>query len=311
MRILITGGAGFIGSLVGRAYLDRGDHVVIVDSLVTGTASQVPVGATFIEQDIRDPDLVRTVTEHGPFDVVSHHAALKDVRKALVDPRADADVNILGMINILRAAADGGVGRLVFASSAAVYGDATIFPTPEGVDCVPISPYGISKMTGELYGRYFAFNRNLPVIALRYGTVYGTFTPEASEAGVITIFTRRLLSGDFPVIYGDGLQTRDFVNVEDIVRANILVGDAPMESPWAVYNVSTGVETSVRDLAGSLITLAGAACAPRFEGAKAGEIRRNLQDASRIREAVGWVPQIQINQGLATVVEATRRATRG
>ncbi len=311
MRILITGGAGFIGSLVGRAYLDRGDHVVIVDSLVTGTASQVPVGATFIEQDIRDPDLVRTVTEHGPFDVVSHHAALKDVRKALVDPRADADVNILGMINILRAAADGGVGRLVFASSAAVYGDATIFPTPEGVECVPISPYGISKMTGELYGRYFAFNRNLPVIALRYGTVYGTFTPEASEAGVITIFTRRLLSGDVPVIYGDGLQTRDFVNVEDIVRANILVGDAPMESPWAVYNVSTGVETSVRDLAGSLITLAGAACAPRFEGAKAGEIRRNLQDASRIREAVGWVPQIQINQGLATVVEATRRATRG
>ncbi len=311
MRILITGGAGFIGSLVGRAYLDRGDHVVIVDSLVTGTASQVPVGATFIEQDIRDPDLVRTVTEHGPFDVVSHHAALKDVRKALVDPRADADVNILGMINILRAAADGGVGRLVFASSAAVYGDATIFPTPEGVECVPISPYGISKMTGELYGRYFAFNRNLPVIALRYGTVYGTFTPEASEAGVITIFTRRLLSGDVPVIYGDGLQTRDFVNVEDIVRANILVGDAPMESPWAVYNVSTGVETSVRDLAGSLITLAGATCAPRFEGAKAGEIRRNLQDASRIREAVGWVPQIQINQGLATVVEATRRATRG
>ncbi|NDF52764.1 MAG: SDR family NAD(P)-dependent oxidoreductase [Proteobacteria bacterium] len=311
MRILITGGAGFIGSLIAHAYLDRGDHVVIVDSLVTGTASQIPDGATLIEQDIRDPDLVRTVTEHGPFDVISHHAALKDVRKALLDPRADADVNILGMINVLRAAAEGGAGRLVFASSAAVYGDAKVFPTPEDVECIPISPYGISKMTGELYGRYFALNRSLPVIALRYGTVYGTFTPEASEAGVITIFTRRLLSGDVPVIYGDGLQTRDFVNVEDIVRANILVGDAPMHAPWAVYNVSTGVETNVNDLAGTLISLSGANCSPRYEGAKAGEVRRNLQDASRLREAVGWAPEIQIGQGLSAVVEATRHGSRG
>lgn len=311
MRILITGGAGFIGSLIAQAYRDRGDDVVIVDSLVTGTATQVPVGATFIEQDIRDPDLVRTVTGHGPFDVVSHHAALKDVRKALLDPRADADVNILGMINVLRAAAEGGAGRLVFASSAAVYGDATVFPTPEAVECMPMSPYGISKMTGELYGRYFAQSRNLPVIALRYGTVYGTFTPEASEAGVITIFTRRLLSGDVPVIYGDGVQTRDFINVRDIVRANILVGDAPMESPWAVYNVSTGIETSVNDLAGTLISLTGATCTPRYEGAKAGEVRRNLQDASRLREAVEWAPEIPIAQGLAAVVEATRHARRG
>ena len=311
MRILITGGAGFIGSLIAQAYRDRGDHVVIVDSLVTGTATQVPVGTTFIEQDIRDPDLVRTVTGHGPFDVVSHHAALKDVRKALLDPRADADVNILGMINVLRAAAEGGAGRLVVASSAAVYGDATVFPTPEGVECMPMSPYGISKMTGELYGRYFAQSRNLPVIALRYGTVYGTFTPEASEAGVITIFTRRLLSGDVPVIYGDGVQTRDFINVRDIVRANILVGDAPMESPWAVYNVSTGIETSVNDLAGTLISLTGARCTPRYEGAKAGEVRRNVQDASRLREAVGWAPEIPIAQGLAAVVEATRHARRG
>ncbi|MSQ43814.1 MAG: NAD-dependent epimerase/dehydratase family protein [Chloroflexi bacterium] len=311
MRILLTGGAGFIGSLIAQAYRNRGDHVVIVDSLVTGTATQVPVGATFIEQDIRDPDLVRTVIDHGPFDLVSHHAALKDVRKALLDPRADADANILGMINVLRAAAEGGAGRLVFASSAAVYGDAAVFPTPEAVECIPISPYGISKMTGELYGRYFALNRDLPVIALRYGTVYGTFTPAASEAGVITIFTRRLLSGEVPVIYGDGLQTRDFVNVEDIVRANILVGAAPMQSPWAVYNVSTGTETSVRDLARTLISLAGATCTPRYEAAKAGEIRRNVQDASRLREAVGWAPEIQLDQGLAAVVEATRHASRG
>lgn len=306
MRVLITGGAGFIGGNLARAHRDRGDHVVVLDSLVTGVASQVPDGVPLVQADIRDPDLPAIIAVHGPFDLVSHHAALKDVRLALLDPRADADANVIGTLNVLRAAAEAGAGRVTFASSAAVYGDPPSFPTAEDAPIVPISPYGIGKYAGELYGRYFAHARGLRVTAFRYGTVFGTHTPEASEAGVIAIFARRVVLGEIPVIYGDGLQTRDFVHVDDIVRANLAVADAPPPGPFIAYNVATGVETSVVDLAARLGALAGSRHAPRHEAAKAGEVRRNCMDASRLRDATGWAPMVDIETGLAAVIAAAR-----
>lgn len=305
MRVLITGGAGFIGSVIARAYLRRGASVTIVDSLITGRREWIPEGAQFRFIDIRDPDLERVFVADGPFDVVSHHAALKDVRKALLDPRSDADANILGTLNVLRCAADHGAGRFIFPSSAAIYGDPAQLPTPETAPIAPISPYGISKATAEAYCRYFATNRGLPVVALRYSTVYGPAAAEESEAGVITIFAKRMISGRRPTIFGDGEQTRDLIHVQDVVQANMLAAErAPR--PWAVYNVASGVETTVNDMFRIVASGALFSDDPVREDAKPGEVRRNRLDASLIRRELDWSPRFELPRGLMQVVEAYR-----
>jgi UDP-glucose 4-epimerase len=223
-----------------------------------------------------------------------------------LDPRADADVNVLGTLNVIRAAVDAGVGHLTLASSAAVYGDPPSFPTAEDAPIVPISPYGIGKYAGELYGRYFALARGLPVTAFRYGTVFGTHTPEASEAGVIAIFARRIVAGEGVVIYGDGLQTRDFVHVDDVVRANLAVANAPPRDPFVAFNVATGVETSVVDLAAQMGALVELPLVVRHEAPKAGEVRRNRMDATRLHAATGWSPMVNLETGLVAVIDAAR-----
>jgi UDP-glucose 4-epimerase len=305
MRVLITGGAGFIGSAIARAHLARGDSVTILDNLVSGGIESVPAGARFYLLDVGSPLLERVFELEGPFELVSHHAALKDVRRALVDPGPDAEANILGTLNVLRCAAEHRAGRLIFPSSAAIYGDAAQRPTPEGTPVSPISPYGISKAAAEAYSAYFARNRDLPVVALRYSTVYGPGANEASEAGAIAGFTRRLIAGERPVIYGDGEQTRDFVHVEDVVRANLLAADrAPR--PWAAYNVSTGVETTINELYGVLAELAGYTGPPDYVSARPGEVRRNVQDPALIRRELGWEARIALRAGLAEVVGAYR-----
>ncbi|MGH2353670.1 MAG: NAD-dependent epimerase/dehydratase family protein [Chloroflexota bacterium] len=306
MKVLITGGAGFIGAALARAHLERGDAVTIVDNLVTGRREQVPDGAQFHLLDVGSPALEDCFEVAGPFDVVSHYAALKDVRRALVDPYPDAEANILGTLNVLRCAAGHGTGLFVFPSSAAVYGDAQRFPTPETAPAAPISPYGISKAAAEAYCAFFARNRSLPAVALRYSTVYGPTATEESEAGVITNFTRRLLAGRAPIIYGDGEQTRDLVSVDDVVRANLLAIERGPR-PWAVYNVATGVETSVNDLCRTLAALTGFQGRSEYQDAKPGEVRRNVQDASLIRRDLGWAPSVSLKDGLARVVEAYRQ----
>jgi UDP-glucose 4-epimerase len=304
-RVLVTGGAGFIGGAIGRAYLRRGARVTVVDSLVSGRQDGVPAGARFHRLDIRDPALERVFREEGPFDVVSHHAALKDVRKALLDPRSDAEANILGTLNVLRCAAEHGTGRLLFASSAAVYGDVAELPTSEAAPVAPMSPYGISKAAAEAYCAFFAHHRGLPVVALRYSTVYGPAAAEESEAGVITIFARRLLAGRRPVIFGDGEQTRDFVNVADVVRANLLAAErAPR--PWALYNVGTGCETSINELYRCLAAGAGYAGPPEYAAPKSGEVRRNALNAARLRRELRWTPRVSMPDGLTHVLEAYR-----
>jgi UDP-glucose 4-epimerase len=305
MRILITGGAGFIGSALARVYVAQGADVTVVDSLLNGRRESVPDGVRLRVCDIRDPALEDVFREHGPFDVVSHHAALKDVRKALIDPSTDADVNIVGTLNVLRCAAEHQTGRFMFPSSAAVYGDPDVFPTSEAEPVAPISPYGIAKAAGEAYCRFFALNRGLPVVALRYSTVYGPAAAEEGEAGVITIFAKRMLSGRRPIIFGDGEQTRDLVHIDDVVHANLLAAErAPR--PWAVYNVATGVETSVRHMFHLVASGAEFGEEPVWEAPKAGEVRRNVLDAARIRSELGWAPQHELEEGLRRVVEAYR-----
>jgi UDP-glucose 4-epimerase len=276
-----------------------------VDSLVSGRRERVPAGADFHCLDVGTPALEQVFAGGRPFDVVSHHAALKDVRRSLIDPRPDAEANIVGTLNVLRLAAAHGSGRFVFPSSAAIYGDPTIFPTPESANIAPISPYGISKAAAELYCTFYARTLGLPGIALRYSTVYGPAASEASEAGVITMFTRRLLTGSIPVIYGDGGQSRDLLYVDDVVRANLLaIERAP--HPWAVYNVCTGVETTINELYRRLAASVGTDSPPQYAPAKPGEVRRNIQDATRLRGETGWAPRVGLDEGLAQVVAAFR-----
>ena len=308
-RVLITGGAGFIGSALAREYLDRGASVSVVDSFVTGKPHQVPPGASVHPLDVCDDALEAVFRREGPFDLVLHYAALKDVRKALVDPRGDAEANILGTLNVLRCAADHGARRLVYPSSSAIYGDAPL-PTPETAPADPISPYGISKWAAEAYCAYFAQARGLPCIALRYGSVYGPAAAEETEAGVITIFARRMLAGKQPVIYGDGEQTRDLVNVDDVVRATVLAAEAA-PAPWSVYNVGTGIEVSINEVYRLLAGYAEFGASPEHQPAKPGEVRRNALDARRIRSELGWAPRVSLAEGLALVVDAYQDADAG
>jgi UDP-glucose 4-epimerase len=234
---------------------------------------------------------------------VLHYAALKDVRQALADPRSDAEANILGTLNVLRCAADTHARRFVYPSSSAIYGEATMLPTPESAPPAPISPYGISKWAAEAYCAYFAQARNLPCVALRYGSVYGPMATERTEAGVITIFARAMVAGRQPVIYGDGAQTRDLIYVDDIVQATLLAADHAPE-PWAVYNVATGKEVSVNEVYRHLAHYAECTQPPDYQPAKPGEIRRNALDASLIRRELGWAPRVSLVEGLALVVNA-------
>jgi UDP-glucose 4-epimerase len=308
MRVLITGGAGFIGSALAQAYLRLGAEVVVADSLIAGNRERVPAGAAFVQVDVVDDALDGVFVDRGPFDLVSHHAALKDVRKALVDPRSDAETNVLGTLNALRCAARHGTGRFVYASSAAVYGDAAVLPTPETAPLNPISPYGISKAAAEAYCAFFARSLGLPAVALRYGSVYGPAATEQTEAGVVTIFAKRMLAGRRPAIYGDGNQTRDLVSVEDVVRAHLLAGER-VSAPWAVYNVASGVETSVNRVCRVLQELTGFAEPADYQAPKPGEVRRNVQDISRIAGDLGWSPAVSLEEGLAAVVAAIRSET--
>jgi UDP-glucose 4-epimerase len=303
MRILITGGAGFIGSALARAHVERGDEVTVADSLVTGQRDLVPEGARFVLLDVGTPGLDTLFRERGPFDVVSHHAALKDVRRALVDPQPDAEANIVGTLNVLRVAREHGTGRFIFPSSAAIYGDPAVFPTAETAPIAPISPYGISKAAAELYCAFFARAHGLPTVALRYSTVYGPRASEESEAGSITTFTRRVVAGEAPTIFGDGEQSRDFIYIDDVVQANLAVLDrAPR--PWAVYNVSTGVEVTINEVCRLLGAAAGAARPPEYRPARAGEVRRNVQDSALLRRETGWLAQVSLPEGLERMVAA-------
>jgi UDP-glucose 4-epimerase len=227
-RVLVTGGAGFIGSQIAEAYLAAGWEVVVLDDLSRGHPRNVPAGAELVQADIRSPE-ARALLARGGFTVLNHHAAQIDVRVSVDQPALDADINLVGFVNLLDGAGAGGVQRVVFASSGGVvYGDPAELPTPETAPKVPISPYGVSKLAGEHYLRALGALRGFEGVAMRYSNVFGPRQDPKSEAGVVSIFASQLIAGQPLTVFGDGLQTRDYVFVKDVARANVLASTAPL-----------------------------------------------------------------------------------
>ncbi len=299
MKILVTGGAGFIASHIADTYLERGHEVFIFDDLSTGQKANLNPKATFHQVDIADAKAVKWIEEIKP-DVLNHHAAQMDVRHSVADPQFDARVNILGFINLLEACKNAGTKKVIFASSGgAVYGEQDIFPAPEEHPTRPSSPYGVSKRTGELYLSYYHQAFGLPYIALRYANVYGPRQSNKGEAGVVAIFISLLLAGKQSVINGDGKQTRDYVYVGDVARANV----AALESPYVgEINIGTGVETDVVTIFESLRQGTGSESKARHGPAKVGEQRRSCLDARRAADIFGWRPQVSLREGLERTV---------
>jgi UDP-glucose 4-epimerase len=300
MRILVTGGAGFIGSHIAEAYLGAGHDVFIVDDLSSGKTENVPEGARLEVADIRSAEAAAFVREVRP-DVVNHHAAQMNVRRSVDDPAFDADVNLRGLLNIVEAARHAGTTRVIFASSGGtVYGDPDHVPPAEDEPIAPLCPYGASKASGEIYLGYYARVHGLHAVVLRYGNVYGPRQDPHGEAGVVSIFAQRLLAGEVCSIYGDGLQTRDYVFVEDVARANL----AALETgSTGAFNVSTGTETDVACLFSLIRDQVGSGPDAVHVDAKLGEVRRSVLDCGRARRELGWEPAVSLSGGLGATVE--------
>ncbi len=304
MRALVTGGAGFIGSHITDALIDAGHEVTVVDDLSRGSREQVNAKARFVEVDITSPELAAAFADARP-EVVFHAAAQIDVRASVRDPLHDADVNVVGTVNVLRAAVDAGARRVVFASSGgAIYGDTDVIPTPEGNPCLPESPYGTAKLCAEAYGGTFSRQAGLEFVALRYANVYGPRQDPHGEAGVVAIFATRLANGETVVINGDGTQTRDYVHVRDVVRANL----AAVDGPAGLYNIGTGVETDVNTVYRMLAIAAGVDRDAEHGPAKPGEQRRSCLDTSLARERLGWSPTIGFDEGAKSTFDYFRTA---
>ncbi len=303
MKILVTGGAGFIASHIADAYLAGGHEVVIIDDLSSGKRANLPEAAKFYHADIRSPEAREIVRNEAP-QVLSHHAAQMDVRRSVADPAFDAEVNVLGLINMLEGAREVGVERVIFASSGgATYGEQEEFPAPETHVHNPLSPYGITKATGEHYLYYYHAVYDLPYVALRYGNVFGPRQDPHGEAGVVAIFTERLLAGQTPTINGDGKQTRDNVFVGDVVRANVAALTTDFVGP---VNIGTGIETDVNALYAHLRVLTGSPSQAQYGPAKAGEQRRSVIAITRAAEVLGWRPETPLEEGLRRTVEFFR-----
>ena len=295
MKIVVTGGAGFIASQIVDAYIERGHEVHIVDDFSTGQQSNLNPKATVHRVDIAETQTAKLIEQIKP-EVLSHHAAQMDVRHSVADPAFDARVNIIGFINLLEACKNAGAKKVIFASSGgAVYGEQEVFPASESHATQPASPYGVSKRTGELYLSYYHQAFGLPFIALRYANVYGPRQSTKGEAGVVAIFLSMLLSGKTPIINGDGRQTRDYVYVADVVAANV----AALESTFVgQINIGTGAETDVVTIYEHLREAVGSATKAQHGPAKTGEQRRSCLDAGRAAEILGWRPQMALRDGL-------------
>ncbi|HET9093990.1 MAG TPA: GDP-mannose 4,6-dehydratase [Solirubrobacteraceae bacterium] len=304
MDCVVTGGAGFIGSNLVDALVARGDRVVVIDDLSTGRrenlAGALAAGAQLRELDVRDANAVSDVVAEIRPQLVFHLAAQIDVRRSVEDPVDDARANVLGAINVLEAALAHGVRRVVNTSTGGgLYGDADLLPTPEGHPIRPLAPYGQSKHAAEGYFELYTRLHGVPTVSLRYGNVYGPRQDVHGEAGVVAIFCGCLLEGRVPHIFGDGTQTRDWVEVADVVRANLLAAEAELTGP---LNIAGGEETSVLDLVDALRAVGAdrglELAAPEFRPGRAGEVSRSRLDITRARRELGWEPSVRLRDGL-------------
>lgn len=303
MKVLVTGGAGFIGSHLVDRLLQEGHEVAVVDNLTTGKRKNVNRGARFYKRDVRGSWLDGVFRRERP-SAVFHLAAQMDVRRSVEDPKYDADVNILGLLNVMQLACQYGVRKVIFASSGgAIYGDQEIFPAPESHATRPLSPYGISKLAGEYYLTYYQRLAGVQTVALRYANVYGPRQDPEGEAGVVAIFAQKMLRGEQAVVNGNGRQTRDFVFVEDVVEANLAILGKDVQGP---YNVGTGVETTINELFKIVAELAKRGVKEVHGPAKKGEQIRSVIDATKLRHELSWEPRVPIAEGLRRTVEYFR-----
>ncbi len=297
MRILVTGGAGFIGSHLVDAFLAQGHEVAVFDNLSTGTRENVADAAEFVDGDIRDRHAVSSIFEVFRPEVLVHQAAQVSVRSSVADPAADAETNIVGSINLFRACVEKGTHRVLFASTGgAIYGEQEQFPADELHATQPVSPYGVAKLAVEKYLYYFGIEHGLRWTALRYANVYGPRQSPHGEAGVVAIFSGNVARGVGSTINGDGLQTRDYVYVGDVVAANVATLESDLHG---AYNVGTGVETTVIDIYEGVAKHADVRIEPAFGPAKPGEQRRSCLDAGRLARDAGWSARTTLDDGLA------------
>jgi UDP-glucose 4-epimerase len=305
MDCLVTGGAGFIGSNLADALVARGDRVTVLDNLSTGKRSNLQGamegGARLEVVDVRDADAVSAVVRDAAPEVVFHMAAQIDVRRSVADPAADAAVNVLGTINVLEAARQAGTRRVVNTSTGGgLYGDADVLPTPEEHPIRALAPYGQSKLAAEGYCGLYTRLHGLSTVSLRYGNVYGPRQDVHGEAGVVAIFCGHLIEGRAPTIFGDGGQTRDWVDVSDVVRANLLAADAEITG---AVNIGHGEETSVLDLLAALRAVSDRpALDPQFAPERPGEVRRSCLDVARARAELGWEARVSLPDGLGIIL---------
>jgi UDP-glucose 4-epimerase len=299
-RILVTGGAGFIGSNIVDEYINLGHQVWIVDNLSTGKLENINPKATFIKIDLQDNSLIN-LFEEIKFDIVNHHAAQMDVRISVDNPVFDAQTNIIGALNLYESARKTNVKKIIFASSGGtVYGEQEYFPADENHPTNPCSPYGVAKLANENYLYYYHNIYGINTVCLRYANIYGPRQNPHGEAGVVAIFINKMLKGENPVINGDGQNTRDYVFVKDVARANVLALD---DNFTGTYNIGTEIENDVNFIFRNLKNIIGAETKEIHGEAKTGEQRRSVLTYSKIKEKAGWKPEIEFSKGLQLTVE--------
>lgn len=296
--VVVTGGAGFIGSQLASRLLKEGFRVVIIDDLSSGRREFLPKKAKFVHMSVNDSRLGKVFMREKP-TFVFHLAAQIDVRLSVEQPLRDAETNIHGSLRVLESSARSGVKKIIFSSSGgAIYHGLNIRPTPENVPCMPLSPYGVAKYAFELYLHSACHNYGIKYVALRYANVYGPRQDSKGEAGVIGIFIRKMMAGKTPTVFGDGEQTRDFVFVDDVVEANVL---AVREGAHGAFNIGTGRETSVNRVV-ALLKKAFPGIEPEYGPANAGEERYSSLDNRAAKRGLGWTPKVKIDEGIKRTV---------
>lgn len=295
MNCMVIGGAGFIGSHIVDALVARGCAATVFDNLTSGKRQNLGAGVTLSVGDVRDPKAVAAALTPG-IDAVFHLAAQIDVRRAVTDPATDMQVNVGGAINVLRGCMAAGVHRFIMSSTGgALYGEPAVLPATEGTAIRPLSPYGVSKYCAEQYVGYFHRTCGLQTVILRYANVYGPRQDPNGEAGVVGIFARRILLGQPCIVYGSGEQTRDFVFVDDVARANMLA----VQGPAGTYNIGTGIETSLNQLLTAFEYVVGHPVVRERAPARAGEVQRIALSAEKAQHELGWLPAMSLVDGLA------------
>jgi UDP-glucose 4-epimerase len=302
MKILVTGGAGFIASHIVDAYIEDNHDVVVIDDLSSGKKDYLNPKARFYKADIRDKKIVGEIIAQEKPQVINHHAAQISVRKSVEDPIYDAQTNLCGLLNLLESGKNNGLKKVIFASSGGVvYGEAEVIPTPESyTPLLPLSPYGVAKLASEYYLHFYQKTYGISYVALRYSNVYGPRQNPHGEAGVVAIFSKKLIQNQIPVINGDGLQTRDYVYVADVARANQA---ALSYKDSGLFNIGTGKETDVVTLFQNISRIMKSSIQAAHGEVKKGEQKRSCLNINLAKDTLQWVPQTDLNTGLAQTVE--------